>query len=488
MRLPPTPKKPDPVERIERLLAHPAYQALPAGLVLHAQAVPLGVAVRGTMEWLLDEPTLERLFQEHAPEQYTRELTMSALVGLLIQVSAGTRASVFAAYQADTASSAPTISTSYQAVYAKLGRIEPAVSESLVRYSAGKLGQLLHMLPAAAPAILPGYRLRILDGNVLAGTDHRLKPLRQWLNTCLPGKSLVVYEPSLGLVTDLILCEDAYTQERVLLRDIIPQRVQEKDLWVADRNFCTTAFVFGVSGQRGSFVVREHGSNLPWEPKSKLKKCGQTDTGIVWEQQVLVTHPETGARLVLRRIEVRLFEKTRDGERTIALLTNLPDTVAASAIANIYRKRWKIENLFQFLTESLHCEVKGLGKPRAALFAFAMAVVASNVLAVLRAAIREAHGREAETEVSGYYLADEIAADYKTLLKYLPPDQWVGWRDLSAKNLVRLLTVVATHMNLKALKRHTRGPKKPPHEKPTYNKKHPHYSTARVLEESENTC
>jgi hypothetical protein len=27
----------------------------------------------------------------------------------------------------------------------------------------------------------------------------------------LPGKSLVVYEPGLGLVTDLVLCEDAYT-------------------------------------------------------------------------------------------------------------------------------------------------------------------------------------------------------------------------------------------------------------------------------------
>jgi hypothetical protein len=34
------------------------------------------------------------------------------------------------------------------------------------------------------------------------GTEHRLRVLRQWLNACLPGKSLGVYEPGLGLVTD----------------------------------------------------------------------------------------------------------------------------------------------------------------------------------------------------------------------------------------------------------------------------------------------
>jgi IS4 transposase len=95
----------------------------------------------------------------------------------------------------------------------------------------------------------------------------------------------------------------------------------------------------------------------------------------------------------LRRIEVRLFEKTRDGEKTMGLLTNLPETVSAVAIAEIYRKRWTIETQFQFLTVSLHCEVPGPGKPKAALFAFAMSLVASNALAVVRASLRAAHGK-----------------------------------------------------------------------------------------------
>ena len=211
---------------------------------------------------------------------------------------------------------------------------------------------------------------------------------------------------------------------------------------------------------------------------------------MVYEQQVQTTDPESGAILLLRRIEVRLFQKTRDGERTLALLTNLPDEVSALDSAEIYRLRWTIETHFQFLTQSLHCELPGLGQPRAALFGFAMALLAANALAVVRASIRSAHGVKAEAEVSGYYLADEIAHDYRTLMKYLPSDQWFGWRGLSSIALARLLRTIAAHVNLKALTRSQRKPKKTPQKKPVYNNKHKHYSTARLLQdlEEQDTC
>src|SRR5271157_3557289 len=250
MRLRPPPKKPDP---IAKLLAQFPYHQIPIAIIPHAEIIPLGVMVRGTMEWLLDGTVLEQLFQHHAPELYTRDLAIDALVKLLIQVSAGVRASVFAAFKADQALDEPSITTSFQALYGKLGRVSPAVSEALVRLSGDKLAPVLQTMPAAADEPLPGYRLRILDGNVLTGTDHRLTALRRWLNAALPGKSLVVYEPASGLVTDLVLCEDAYTQERALLLQLLP-RVQANDLWVADRNFCTTKFVFGMKRQQAFFV------------------------------------------------------------------------------------------------------------------------------------------------------------------------------------------------------------------------------------------
>jgi hypothetical protein len=243
MRLPPKPRPADPLAKW--LASHPVYEPLTTTLVPHGDAVPLAVMVRGTLEWLLDEATLEKLFHEHAPAQYTRELTINALVRLLIQVAAGIRGSVYAAYKADQAEDQPTIATSYQAVYGKLGRLQTAVSEAVVRYGAERCQQLLALMPGARVEPRPGYRMRVLDGNVLAGTDHRLTPLRRWLNACLPGKSLVVYEPGVGLVTDVVLCEDAYTQERALLTQILP-RVRAHDLFIADRNFCTTKFVFGL--------------------------------------------------------------------------------------------------------------------------------------------------------------------------------------------------------------------------------------------------
>jgi hypothetical protein len=203
---------------------------------------------------------------------------------------------------------------------------------------------------------------------------------------------------------------------------------------------------------------------------------------------VVVTDPETDEHLTLRRIELKLYEKTRDGEVTLALLTNLPDTISALTIAETYRLRWTLETHFQFLTQSLHCEVKGLGQPRASLLMFALALVAGNALALVRGSLREVHGTKAEAEVSGYYLASEVAGDYRTLMKYLPSEKWIGWGTLCPTTFRRLLTRIAANVRLGGLARHKRGPKKPPTQKPVYCKQHQHYSTARLIEEAKNTC
>jgi IS4 transposase len=483
MRLRPAPKKPDPVEV---LLALAGDGTVPEFSIAPCKAMPLGVMVRVLLDRVVNDDLLQPLMKQHAPKQYTRELTLTALVRLMLQLSAGNRASLFAAYQADRASEKPTITTSYQALYQKLGRVQPSLTEAIVRCSCLQMRPLLEEMAAAEPPLLPGYRTRILDGNVLTKTEHRLKPLRAKANGCLPGKSVVVYEPEVGLVTDLILAEDAYAQERVLARDLLP-RVQANDLWIADRHFCTAPFTFGVARRGGFFLVRQHQSNLPVEPLTELRACGATPTGKVYEQRVRTVDAASGETMEVRRIEIRLFGLTRDGDSVIALLTNLPETVAALTIAPLYLQRWRIETLFQFMTQSLHCEVASLGQPRAALFAFAMALVAANALTAVRAALRAAHGAAAEAEVSGYYLADEMGADYRVLLKFVPPKQWQDWRDTPAQDLARFLKAVAGLVNLQALQRHPRGPKKP-QPKRFHDKRHSHYSTYRLLKEDEEEC
>src|SRR5205085_253900 len=102
-----------------------------------------------------------------------------------------------------------------------------------------------------------------------------------------------------------------------------------RDLFVADRNFCTTRFVFGLQQQKAFVLVRQHRRNVPCQALERVQKVGETATGVVYEQRVQVSDPDSGALLTLRRLEVRLFHKTRDGERTLALLTNLPANVSA---------------------------------------------------------------------------------------------------------------------------------------------------------------
>jgi hypothetical protein len=134
------------VDRLENLLAQPPFEVIPSEILPHCAADPLGVMVRGIMESLLDAEALEKLLKEHAPQQYALELTIDALVGLLIQVAAGHRATVFAAYTADQATATPTISTSYQALYGKLGRTDPNLSEAIARFCAEKLRAILKEL------------------------------------------------------------------------------------------------------------------------------------------------------------------------------------------------------------------------------------------------------------------------------------------------------------------------------------------------------
>ncbi len=56
----------------------------------------------------------------------------------------------------------------------------------------------------------------LLDGNHLAGTEHRIEVLRTTGSAPLPGQSLVVLDPELRLVVDVIPCEDGHAQERSL--------------------------------------------------------------------------------------------------------------------------------------------------------------------------------------------------------------------------------------------------------------------------------
>jgi hypothetical protein len=110
------------------------------------------------------------------------------------------------------------VGVSRKAVYAKLERLEPGVSAALVRHPAARWGPLIAHLGGALPALRPGYRVQILDGNHLAGTQHRLKELRATRAGAWPGQALVVLDPARMLVVAVFPDEDGHAPERAALR------------------------------------------------------------------------------------------------------------------------------------------------------------------------------------------------------------------------------------------------------------------------------
>ena len=164
------------------------------------------------------------------------------------------------------------------------------------------------------------------------------------------------------------------------------------------------------------------------------------------------------------------------------MLTSLPASAAdAKHVAWMYRKRWRIETAFQELEAHLHSEINALGYPKAALFGFCIALLAYNVLAMVKAALRSVHGEEKiADEVSGYYLAGHLARTYDGMMITIPNDEWRIFQDMSSHRFIAILQQLARNVDLAKFRKHKRGPKKPG-QKRTQNPKQPHISTAKLL-------
>ena len=207
-------------------------------------------------------------------------------------------------------------------------------------------------------------------------------------------------------------CEDGHAQERRLLGQIGPL-VGAGQVWLADRNFCTEGF-FNDLSERGAYsLIREH-DNLRFTPLQATHSAVRCDEQgcVVSEQWVQLKSRADGREgLKLRRIRIQLDTPTRHGESELYLLSTVPEGVAdAPTLARLYRQRWTIERAFLHLTVQLRCEVNTLSYPPAALFALACAMVVFSVLAVVKAAMRAAHGEQVQASLSSHAMATHMRA------------------------------------------------------------------------------
>ena len=435
---------------------------------------PVAVMARATIVRTISHSTLNDIFDRHAGGQYTRDLTFGTLTDLMTKVVFCTYPSVHAAYR-----KAKDVPVSVTSIYNKLNGLGTGVPMALVAETSRAMAEVIRALPhGSVDEPVQGLRVRTPDGNSLAGTDHRLACLRGSGAAALPGLSWVVREGRTGLLTDVLPCEDAYTNERALSPGFLAL-VEAGDLWLGDRNFCTPGYLEGIASRGASFLIRHHAGTAlrPLGPESDRH---DHPDGAISEQPVRV-----GA-LTCRCIIIRLKAPLRDGATEIRLLTDVPrERLSALEASRLYRTRWRIEAAFQELTDNLRCEINTLGHPKAALFGFALAVVAYNVLVLTRAALASGLGEEVggEGALSSYHMAVEVASVDQGLSIAVPPSAWERFVAMTATEFAGWLYDVARDVDWRPYRKRPRGPKKPVVVKRT--RRGAHRSTARELRKSQ---
>jgi IS4 transposase len=140
---------------------------------------PVTVMARLALGRALDAQWIDELFEHHSERQYTRELLFSTTVDLMSAVAVGMQPSLQAAAKA-----AKDLPVSISAPYDKINRTEPGLVRALVASSAGRLTPVIEAMSPEPLVSVPGYRLRILDGNHPAASEKRLKPLRGAVRHC----------------------------------------------------------------------------------------------------------------------------------------------------------------------------------------------------------------------------------------------------------------------------------------------------------------
>ena len=436
---------------------------------------PAVVMVRATLERLLRPERLDQIFEDTAQRQYTKQLLFSQLVALMAAVATRTHTSVHSAYLAMK----DRLGVSPAALYDKLNLVELGTSEALVRETAADASAVIDAMPAAATEVLPGLEVFYLDGNHLASTEHRLAELRGTREGPLPGQSLALLDARRGLIVDLVPCEDGHAQERSLLPELLG-RTRAGVVIVADRNFCTSQFLFGLAARQAFFAIRQHASTLTREFRGRRRRVGRVATGMVYEQGMTLHF--RGATLSARRVTLVLDRPTGSGDTEIHIVTNLsPEQATARQVARAYGTRWTVGGAFQTLTDVLRGEIETLGYPRAALFSFATAVLVFNTHAVVRASLRVAHGPEViEEKLSDYHLMNDVAATYVGMDIAVPDECWETYRATPVSTFAEAMIQLAHRVKLARYPKKKRGPKKPQPRKKSGRRNH-HISTARLM-------
>ncbi len=231
--------------------------------------------------------------------------------------------------------------------------------------------------------------------------------------------------------------------------------------------------------------MRQHGACPSWREITGEKRGfeGKDPQGQkVYEQRIEIQLADGSWRKV-RRITVKLSRPTRDGDTEIHLLTNLPSRVRAVRISKAYRTRWTIENCFGHLSRALNAEIRALCYPGAAVLCFSLALLLFNLMSFVRTLLLKLgqySDRYNITDVSYYYLADEISRSQFVMDELISRRQWSAFASMPSTEFNKFLRATASNALLARYRKHVRGPTKPRPKRRFDGRRH--VSTQKIIE------
>ena len=358
---------------------------------------PATVMAVGLLKRALAPKNLDDLCQHAAEPQYTRDLLCSTVFESMTQLAGNTQADQHGASQTPIQE----LAASIVLMYHRLNGVDTRVAAGLVRQSVEILGPILVEMKRMAPTLLEGYRVRKLDSAFLGGTSE---PTSQ---DSLVDSSLAVFDPILKMVVDVISCKEGNAWNQVL------PEPDYRDLWIADHNLCTPSFLTHLATHKACFLITHH-PRISWKPTGL-----NIPRGDITEQDI-----------ILPGVDVENQAWRRISHAGINLLTNLPLSAAnARHIIRLYQDPWTTYQPFREWSWRLHTEIKTLSSSSAGFFGSCMALLAGNILTVIRAALEcELPPDDIGNGYSGLFLSREMGSAYNRMRIAIPPDQWEEFR------------------------------------------------------------
>ena len=191
-------------------------------------------------------------------------------------------------------------------------------------------------LPASVEYALKNFEhIRLVDGSVLEAIFCKLEALQDTPVGALAGKICTVIDLATRLPEQIWYTAEAAAHDTNFEAKILSM-VHAGSLWVFDRGFYDFAFFDDLIDKCGHFITRLK-SNAVFTVKHVL--CNAPDIRDRW----IILGGENGAcRHTLRLIEVRF------GATWYRYLTSVldPNILPAYVVADLYRRRWRIEEAF----------------------------------------------------------------------------------------------------------------------------------------------